>query len=305
MELKSASQAAPGHVVPELAALISAISPDWLRKWVEAISLPRHYSANAEANQATARWLATQLSEWGYQVELQGEYRNVVAHPAEVTGPILLVAAHYDSVPNMPGADDNGSAVAALLACAWTCRSWRQDLPVVFVAFNREEDGLMGSEDFVSALSPEMRQSIQCVHVLEMVGYADHRYNTQKVPPGLPLQLPSQGNFLGLVANHQSTPRMLDVLSTARAYLPKLPVLGLPLPPGTEPLFPVLHRSDHASFWEAGVPAIMWTDTAEFRNPHYHQLTDLPHTLNYTFLLEVTQVLVAVVVLEAMKLQKV
>ncbi|MEZ0277318.1 MAG: M28 family peptidase, partial [Roseimicrobium sp.] len=161
---------------------------------------------------------------------------------------------------------------------------------------NREEDGLMGSEDYVTALSPEERQSIQCVHVLEMVGYADHKYNTQKVPPGLPVQLPSQGNFLGLVANHQSTPRMLDVLSIARAYLPTLPVLGLPLPPGTEPLFPVLHRSDHASFWEAGVPAIMWTDTAEFRNPHYHQLTDLPHTLNYTFLLQVTQILVATVI---------
>jgi Zn-dependent M28 family amino/carboxypeptidase len=303
MELKSAAQTEPCHVRPELVALISTISPDWLRKWVEGISLPRHYSANAAANQAAARWVATQLDGWGYHVDLQGEYLNVVARPKGVTRPVLLVAAHYDSVPNMPGADDNGSAVAALLACAWTCRNWRPDLPVAFVAFNREEDGLLGSEDYVTALSSEERASIQCVHVLEMVGYADHKYNTQKVPPGLPVQLPSQGNFLGLVANFQSTSQMMDVLGTARAYLPKFPVIGLPVPPGTEPLFPVLHRSDHASFWEAGVPAIMWTDTAEFRNPHYHQHTDLPSTLNYTFLLQVTQVLVATVVTEVMKLE--
>lgn len=303
MELRSAEQSAPGKVVPELAALISSISPDWLRKWVEGISLPRHYSANAEANQAAARWLATQLSAWGYQVDLQGEYKNVVARPPGVTRPVLLVAAHYDSVPNMPGADDNGSAVAAMLACAWTCRAWRPDLPVAFVAFNREEDGLLGSEEYVNALSPEERKGIRCVHVLEMVGYADHKYNTQKVPLGLPVRLPSQGNFIALVANSQSALHMMNVLTVARTYLPKFPVLGLPLGPGMEPLFPVLHRSDHASFWEAGVPSIMWTDTAEFRNPHYHQLTDLPTTLNYSFLLQVTQVLVATVVTEVMKLE--
>jgi hypothetical protein len=223
MELKSAAQTEPCHVVPELAALISTISPDWLRKWVEGISLPRHYSANAAANQAAARWVATQLDGWGYQVDLQGEYLNVVARPKGVSRPMLLVAAHYDSVPNMPGADDNGSAVAALLACAWTCRNWRPDLPVAFVAFNREEDGLLGSEDYVTALSPEERASIQCVHVLEMVGYADHKYNTQKVPPGLPVQLPSQGNFLGLVANFQSTSQMMDVLGIARTTCRSFP----------------------------------------------------------------------------------
>ena len=88
---------------------------------------------------------------------------------------------------------------------------------------------------------------------------------------------------------------MDHVLQQARSYLPELPTLGLQVLLGIEKYVPVLLRSDHAPFWQAGIPSVMWTDTSEFRNPNYHRDTDLPETLNYTFLRRVTQLLVATV----------
>jgi hypothetical protein len=84
-----------------------------------------------------------------------------------------------------------------------------------------------------------------------------------------------------------------EVLATAKTYTPELPVYGLKLYAGVERLIPDLARSDQEPFWRVGVPALMWTDTADFRNPHYHQTTDTPDTLDYDFLRRVTQLLVA------------
>jgi hypothetical protein len=81
-------------------------------------------------------------------------------------------------------------------------------------------------------------------------------------------------------------------------------VLGLKVYLGIEKYFPVLGRSDHAPFWKAGLPALMWTDTSEFRNPHYHQTTDTPDTLDYAFLRRVTQLLVAAVLTESREIAK-
>ena len=92
---------------------------------------------------------------------------------------------------------------------------------------------------------------------------------------------------------------MDSVLAEARTYLPGFPVIGLKVQPGVERVFPVLARSDHVPFWETQRPAVMWTDTAEFRNLHYHQSSDTPDTLDYGFLLNVTQLLTAVVVAQA------
>ena len=85
------------------------------------------------------------------------------------------------------------------------------------------------------------------------------------------------------------------VLQVARTYWPDFPVLSLKVYAGVEKLLPVLQRSDHAPFWGAGIPAIMWTDTAEFRNKHYHQSTDTPDTLDYDFLRRVSQILIATI----------
>jgi hypothetical protein len=111
--------------------------------------------------------------------------------------------------------------------------------------------------------------------------------------------LNSAGDFLGLLANGKSTEFMNHALHNANAYVPQLPVTGLSVKLGMEKFFPVLARSDHAPFWAANIPAVMWTDTSEFRNSNYHQKTDTPDTLNYSFLRRVTQLLTASVIAHA------
>lgn len=272
--------------------VIRSVSEAELYAWVERLSVPRHYVTEREENEGVALWLAAQLQSWGYQVELQGRWRNVVAVPKNLSGPITVVGAHYDSVGGCPGADDNASAVAAMLGCAKACAG-EHHARVGFVSFNREEDGLLGSQDFVGWLESAGKLQVAQAHVLEMVGYASDEPGTQKIPGGLPVKIPDTGNFLGLLANKDSHHLLDEVLECASTYLPKLTVIGLRVTLGLEKHFPVLLRSDHAPFWAKRIPATMWTDTSEFRNPYYHQPGDKPHTLNYPFLRAVTQLLVA------------
>jgi Zn-dependent M28 family amino/carboxypeptidase len=274
-----------------------------LRDWVERISIPRHRVVNAEANRTVAEWLAQEFSESGYEVQFQGRFRNVIAQPTRVTaGKVIVVGAHYDSVPTTPGADDNGSAVAAMLGCAKLCAQFLPELPAVFVAFNGEEDGLEGSRDWVSQHLPAAAYEVECAHVLEMVGYASNLPGSQKIPPGLPIQVPDRGDFIGLLTNREGAASMKTALQTIRTERAELPAYGLEVLLGLEKYFPVLQRSDHAPFWKAGLPSILWTDTAEFRNPHYHAASDTPGSLNYDFLTQVTQAVTAVVLTQAAKL---
>src|ERR1044071_8196 len=136
--------------------LLETVSEGQLREWVERISVPRHFSAEPQQNQATAVWLESVFVSMGLRVERQGKFGNIVALPNTSFRDAILVGAHYDSVPMCPGADDNGSAIAAMLGCAAACSHWRPALPIVFVAFNREEDGLRGSRDFVESYLPKV-----------------------------------------------------------------------------------------------------------------------------------------------------
>ena len=297
MQLRHSSEFDSRAPLERVAAVLNAISEPQLKEWVRKIAVPRHFLLESKQNRATAAWLREQFALQGYVVLDQGEHSNILAKPRDLAGEAILIGAHYDTVPGSPGADDNGSAVAAMLGCAAACS--RQRVPVVFVAFNREEEHLTGSRDFVGhyLLAAEFR--VRCAHILEMVGFASAKPGSQKLPTALPIQLPDRGDFLGLLANDSSAQFMDSALVEARTYLPSFPVIGLKVQPGVERVFPVLARSDHVPFWETQRPAVMWTDTAEFRNPHYHQSSDTPDTLDYGFLLEVTQLLTAVVLAQA------
>jgi hypothetical protein len=286
----------PAHPSSSIKTLLDTITEAQLREWVERISVPRHFRAEPAQNCATAAWLSDAFESLGFKVERQGRYANILALPQTPFNEVVLVGAHYDSVPTCPGADDNGSAVAAMLGCAAACSLWRPELPVVFVAFNCEEDGLLGSRDYVASYVPHARFSIRCAHILEMVGYASSAQGSQRVPPGLPIKISDKGDFLGLLANRHSVDLLDSVLEHAATYSPHLPVTGLKVSLGLEKYFPVLARSDHAPFWEQRIPAVMWTDTSEFRNHNYHRHTDTPDTLDFKFLRSVTQLLTACVI---------
>jgi hypothetical protein len=290
---KRASQKLADKPQGDISLSLESISEQELRRWVERIAVPRHFICEPEENEGVALWLAAQLQSWGYQVQFQGEWRNIIALPQKVSDPLVLVGAHYDSVGGCPGADDNASAVAAMLACAKACSNRKPAPSVCFVSFNREEDSLLGSRDFVEWLDTQPKIKIECAHILEMVGFASDLPKTQRIPPGLPVRVPDTGNFLGLLANRDADDVLDKALASASTYLPDLPVIGLQVTLGLEKFFPVLLRSDHAPFWQKKIPAMMWTDTSEFRNPFYHQPGDKPHTLNYTFLRAVSQALTA------------
>lgn len=283
----SSKKAAP--VVPDVETAIHKVSGSSLRRTVETISVPRHFVAEREQNEWTAEWLANQFRDFGYEVEFQGPYRNVIARSPGLNSDPTLIGAHYDSVPGTPGADDNASAVAVMLEAARVIAGLDLPSPVCFAAFNREEDGLLGSIDFVKNYVPGSGLDIRAAHILEMVGYCRHDEGSQKVPAGLPIKVPTVGDFLGLLGNKESNDLIDRALKQAVTYLHGFPVMGLKTYLGVEKYLSVLGRSDHYPFWEAGIPAVMWTDTADFRNPNYHRKTDTPDTLDYEYMRSVTQ----------------
>ena len=259
----------------------------WLRAKVAEFARPRHAIAESAVNRGVADALALELENYGLTVTQQGRFRNVVALPA-TSDPITLVCAHYDTVPGTPGADDNASALAVMLGAART-----QPEGVGFVAFNREEDGMLGSSDFVQWLTDEGRIRIRDVHVLEMVGYTDPRPGAQRAPPFLPRALMprDQGDFIAIVGVGSGWRLANRVHRAAKGALGVPPVVTLQAPGALLGWAPDLGRSDHRPFLERNLPAVMWTDTAEFRTPHYHLLTDTPATLDYAFMAEVLALL--------------
>lgn len=284
---------------PRITSLTEGIDEAWLRKIVEQISYPRQWTAQREQNKRTADFIESQLNEFGYRTFRQSEYDNIVTE-FDRDQPVTIVGAHYDSVPQTPGADDNGSAVAAMLGCAKAVAGL--GLPVCFAAFNLEEEGLEGSKSFVKNFVQPEKIDVKITHILEMVGYCDHTEGSQKLPKGLPVKLArSAGDFLAIVANKTSNQILKSTVRTATTYVDQLPVLGLQVFLGMERIFKDLRRSDHAPFWDAGIPAFMWTDTSEFRNSHYHQPSDTPDTLDYAFLANVTRLLVASVAADVLR----
>lgn len=287
---------------PDLEALANQISFARLKDDVETLAYPRHYLAEPEGNQRAAAWIESRLVELGFDTMRQGRFSNIIAHAPDLpAGPAVLIGAHYDSVPRTPGADDNASAVAAMLECARVLVD--TGLPVVFVAFNREEDDLMGSNDFVTHGLPTSSFAVHVAHVLEMLGYASDAPGSQRVPEDLPITLPDQGNFVGVVGDDHAALSVQHAVQAAGRYA-RVPAVGLTVPRPAALSLRVLHRSDHAPFWSAGIGACMWTDTAEYRNPNYHLPSDRPETLNYRFLTEITRCLVATVALDARTILK-
>jgi hypothetical protein len=271
---------AAGEEPPDL-----RVRADRLRALVDGLSFPRHHVAEARANERAAEIVRDALLAAGLRVTTDGPWRNVVGLPRP-RGPLTLVGAHYDSVPGSPGADDNASACAAMLHAAEIVGP---SLPVAWVGFNREEDGLLGSTDLVRHGLARLGVEVRVAHVLEMVGFTSE---VQRVPPGLPIPAPPDGRFLGLLSKDAGNRELRRVAGLAPGA--GVPIVGLQTWLGLDRVFPDLHRSDHSPFWEQGLPAVMWTDTANFRNPHYHQPSDTPDTLDYAFLARVTSLLVRV-----------
>jgi len=194
---------------------------------------------------------------------------------------IIVIGAHYDSVFGSPGANDNGSGVAAMLALARRFAGKTTQHTLRFVAFvNAEPPYFLGGDmgSFVYASRCKARgDKISAMISLETIGYFSDAPHSQTYPsPGLSLFYPKVGNFIGFVSNVRSRILLRRVVALFREYA-KIPSEGAALPS----FIPGVSWSDQWSFWRQGYPGIMVTDTAPFRYPHYHSSNDTPDKLDY------------------------
>ncbi len=262
----------------------------------------RHPHSAPQALTQAAEYLAARLAEYGWTTSAQPfralgkSYFNILGiklppgRPPKNPQAPLLIGAHYDTVAGSPGADDNASALAVLLEAADRLRHMVVARPIWLAAFCLEEHGLLGSRAFISGLK-HAGQPLDGAIVLECVGYASRDAGSQRMPPGVPIAVPSVGNFLGIVGNEASRELVASVERSARRVSPATPTVALAVPARGENL-PDVRRSDHAAFWDEGYRAVMLTDTANFRNPHYHQPSDTLDTLDLDFLEGVSEIVV-------------
>ena len=274
-----------------------------INRHLQALVGERHPETSPRALRKAAHYLATQFSKSGWAASSQlvsawGKvYRNVVAikHPdwtgqGEELSP-LLIGAHYDTVSGSPGADDNASGLVVLLEVASRLRAQPLARPVWLVAFCLEEQDRLRSQAFASRLKAERRELVGAI-ILECVGFARNEAGTQQSPLHVPIAVPTQGDFLAIVGNEASRSLVAELEQEALRHVAQLKLLSLVVP-GRGEAMPHTRRSDHASFWDAGYPAVVLTDTANFRNPHYHRATDTVNTLNLGFLSNVVAMVTA------------
>jgi Zn-dependent M28 family amino/carboxypeptidase len=204
---------------------------------------------------------------------------------------IVVLGAHYDTVSTTPGADDNASAAAVLIEAARLLRGTTFRRTLRFVAFTCEEPphfniGTMGSQVYARACR-ERNENVIGMLCLEMVGYYTTAAGSQSLPPAIPRKVrwlfPQQGDFLAAVGNLRSW-RLAWAFRRGFKRAVRFPLFSFVFPEAVREI----RLSDNSSFWDQGYRALMLTDTSFLRNPHYHQPTDTPETLDYDRMAQVT-----------------
>lgn len=242
---------------------------------VRLLAVPR--TPNSPGWQAAQDLCADRFAELGYEVTLDtfATGTNVLGRKVGGEGTVV-VGAHYDSVAGCDGADDNASGVAGVLELARMLQDAELDHDVLFACWDQEEAGLVGSTAWVRDHTEVVLEAWS----LEMIGYASSAPNTQTLPFGIDLLFPNQaaavaandnrGDFIAFVADVPMQGSATDFQAHAHAIgLPVVPLL-LNRNLVDSPFTGDLKRSDHAPFWAAGIPAVMLTDSANFRNQAYH-----------------------------------
>ena len=294
-------------MLPYIHEIVSEVSGERLKGYVSAVEGLRHGWEDYDALEEKAKYIEETLRSFNLVVENQEvpfygrTYRNIIAtiEGIDKEKDWILLGAHYDAAWGSPGADDNGSGVAVLLEAAHVLSSQRPHRTVQFVAFTLEEPQpqtlsfLIGSDHFAKK-AKKMNKRYEAVFILESVGYTDNAEGSQTIPIFVRTSVPQKGNFLGVIANRRSKNIMNAFYNIASEYVPDLVVVPYKVPLSGR-IIPQTRFSDHASFWNYGYPAVMLTDTAMFRNPHYHTHHDIHETLDFTFIENVSKAVVSII----------
>jgi Zn-dependent M28 family amino/carboxypeptidase len=252
--------------------------------------------------QQAAQYIEDALKHQGYEVQSQDyvvQMRKVRNLIAEIRGgaranEIVVIGAHYDTVFDCPGADDNTSGVAALLELARLLKNSHPERTVRFVAFVNEEPPHFQTENMGSWVYAKevhrKKENIVAALSLETIGTYSDVEGSQRYPEGFKSLYPSKGNFIAFIGNLSSHGLVRDAVRSFREA-EQFPSEGSAVPESIAGV----GWSDHWSFWQEGYPAIMVTDTAPFRNRNYHEPTDKPETLDYGRMARVVHGLMGVV----------
>lgn len=278
-------QGAPPPLTTDQAALAQR-----LRGHVVAIASEPHNLDHPEALERAAGYLERTLAGMGYDVHRQ-VYRaggrpvrniEVVVDPATADAKTLVIGAHYDSYFDAPGANDNGTGAAAIVELARRLADLRgkSALRLRLVLFVNEEPpwfqtARMGSLVYATQLK-RSGERVAGMMSLETIGFYSDRPHSQHYPTPLDLLYPDKGDFIAFVGMTSSRGFVRRTIGAFRAHVP------FPSQGGTAPGFVQgIDWSDHWSFAQVGIPALMVTDTAPFRYPHYHKTTDSPARIDY------------------------
>ncbi|WP_199247428.1 M28 family peptidase [[Phormidium] sp. ETS-05] len=288
-------EAAPTkHNIPVVAAQIEPteeiealrVKPMRLMADVEALQGERYEEGERQLARA---YIMAQLAAAGWEPQQQEfeEGINIYADRpgADPEAGVILVGAHYDTVALSPGADDNATGVAAVLEIARLLGKQETVRGLRVALFDSEEVGLFGSLVFTA--NPELTKDLRGAIIADMLGYACHTPGCQSYPVGIPA-FSDQGDFLAAIGDTEHLP----LLQAFQGEFPDTPpVFTLPVPLKGM-LAPDTMRSDHAPFWYQNIGAVLLTDTANFRNPHYHEPTDITARLDRSFFFGAVQLMV-------------
>lgn len=251
------------------------------------VSIGERNCQKYEQLEAAAQFIESSFETYGYQprsqfYEIEGRrYRNIEATIIGTTKPdeIIVVGAHYDTMPDCPGADDNGTGVVSTLALAKLLKDKRLDRTVRFVAFTNEEYPFFWSDDMGSRVyAKQCRKdgdNIIGMIAIETIGFFSNEPGSQNYPINSFGFFPDKGNFLFFVGNLYSRDFLTDSIGAFRKHS-QVPSQGI----AAFDCFEDISRSDNNSFWLEGYPGFMITDTANFRNPNYHRSSDTMDTLD-------------------------
>ncbi len=268
-------------VVDPCADAASCVDEARYTELITALAVPRYPGSPGWS--AAQDLCATTFADAGFEVERYdyGTGVNVIGRKpgADASAEIVLLSAHYDSVADCTGADDNASGVAGVLVAAEALASSSGPRELQVACWDEEEDGLIGSLRYADRLADEGRV-VALSEVFEMIGYRSSEPDSQSMPNGFDLVFPDavaaieanawRGDFILLAADERASEAVAAF--AARGVVDGLPDIALSLTAAQSisPLYSTLQRSDHASFWYHGWPAVMINDTAEYRNGAYH-----------------------------------
>jgi Zn-dependent M28 family amino/carboxypeptidase len=281
------------------ATIIERIDSNRLRADIQMLQGVRHRSTGLEHLLASIDSIKLRLEMYGNKILphdfTYGAYKatNIIGIKAGLVSEndVFYFTSHFDTVSGSPGADDNASAIAALFELARVMADLDFPWTVKFASFDLEEPGCAGSTRYCK-LPSVLAENIRGLINFETFAFYSEQPNSQTLPDGFSLLFPDvyqacvdnqfKGDFVLSVGCDNSAPLNSVFGSAAAAYVPDLKFICINAP-GTGALTPDLRRSDHAPFWDINVKAIQLTDAANFRNPNYHQATDVIETLNMSF----------------------